>query len=69
MCDFHHPEAPPRGANHLIALQEVAMRSWTHIELPDQVAKGDGAFTRHDSASQFSRDSGAAAMSAAAWNL
>jgi hypothetical protein len=39
-----------------------------HTELADEVAENDGAFTRH-SASQFLRDSGAAAMSSAAWIL
>jgi hypothetical protein len=35
--------------------------------LADQVAENDGTFTRH-SASRFSRDSGAAAVSSVAWN-
>jgi hypothetical protein len=34
-----------------------------HYELADEVAENDGAFTGHDCASRFSRDTGAAAMS------
>jgi hypothetical protein len=37
-----------------------------HIEFADDVAENNGAVTRYDSASQFSRDNGAAAMSSAA---
>jgi len=37
-----------------------------HVELADQVAQNDGAFSGHDSASQFQRGSGAAALSSAA---
>jgi hypothetical protein len=40
-----------------------------HVELADQVSENDGTFTRHDSAAQFLHDSGAAAMSEAAWIL
>ena len=50
----------PSTATAFVALDDE------HVEFADQIAENDGAFTRHDNASQLSRGSGAAAMSAAA---
>jgi hypothetical protein len=65
-----YPVAHNQPINTILAGASALVTSDAqHGQLAGYVAECDGALTRHDSVSQSARDSGAAAMSSAAWIL